>query len=56
MKTCKCGRPASAGHSGSDASTTICMLCWTEKVMRDFVYPASAEGQRKLRVKKAQSR
>ncbi len=54
MKTCNtCGHPTTRGHSGSDARGTTCLVCWTEKTMRDFHYPASQKQQRVLRKEKA---
>lgn len=50
MKICNtCGQPITRGHCGSDASGTICLVCWTERTMRSFRYPASQTKQRALR-------
>jgi len=49
MKLCKCGRPVSAGHAGSDTTgSTMCLICWTERLMRDFRDPIAEKNQRAI--------
>jgi len=53
---CSCGRPVQAGRSGSQTShDRTCLICMTNALLKDWRYPASAEGQRAWREKKATS-
>ena len=53
MRLCKdCKHPTTRGSSYRGACER-CLVCETERIMRAFSYPASHEGQRALRKKKA---
>jgi hypothetical protein len=56
MKCRTCPRETDAGHSGSAGNTTICLICWTAAVMRDYRDPITEKSRRALREKKAQGR
>jgi hypothetical protein len=50
MKPCTdCGQPITRGTSSRNPACRRCLVCETKRLMRDFYYPASAEGQRAWR-------
>lgn len=52
MKHCKCGRLLSAGWTCGASGHSVCLICWTARVMRRFNYPAAYETQRQWRKKR----
>jgi hypothetical protein len=58
MKTCiTCGRPLGTGATGNQhGDAQRCLICRVARDMATFHYPASQQGQRLLRTKKATKR
>jgi hypothetical protein len=54
--TCKCGRPLGAGRTCNRKGNTICLICQTAWIFRDWFYPASQKVQRKDRVRREAAR